>query len=158
MSKVSRATSTFISVTDCAYIRCDAKPTDLDGPGSHRRSHEKTDLLIKSYDTKVLWDDFGVRHNIVVCITPLLTPSSNKAFNSLSHILSHAQTFTNCSPLISFISWSKGFSRTTSLNGSWNIYMWHMGRRMPWRLLRTLIAGMIFFILCFVTHKKIVWF
>ncbi|KAN0129101.1 hypothetical protein V8E53_013097 [Lactarius tabidus] len=45
--------------------KCDAKPTDLDGPGSHRRSHEKTDLLIKSYDTKVLWDDFGVRHNIV---------------------------------------------------------------------------------------------
>ena len=55
----------------CSYVRCDALPSALDGPGSHRRSHEKTDLLIKTYDSRVLWDDFGVRHNIVVCIAPL---------------------------------------------------------------------------------------
>ncbi|KAI9439444.1 hypothetical protein BJY52DRAFT_1206931 [Lactarius psammicola] len=45
--------------------KCDALPTDLDGSGSHQRSHVKTDLLIKTFDPSVLWDDFGLRHNIV---------------------------------------------------------------------------------------------
>ncbi|KAN0128104.1 hypothetical protein V8E53_014085 [Lactarius tabidus] len=47
------------------YVRCDALPTNLDGAESHRRSHEKTDILINTYNPRVLWDDFGVRHNIV---------------------------------------------------------------------------------------------
>ena len=41
-------------------------PDDLDGPGSHRRTHEKTDFLIKTFDPGILWDDFGIRHDIVV--------------------------------------------------------------------------------------------
>ncbi len=41
-------------------------PDDLDGPGSHRRTHEKTDFLIKAFDPGILWDDFGIRHDIVV--------------------------------------------------------------------------------------------
>ncbi|KAH8977242.1 hypothetical protein EDB86DRAFT_3092823 [Lactarius hatsudake] len=45
--------------------KCDALPTDLDGSGSHHRSHIKTDLLIKTFNPSVLWDDFGLRHNIV---------------------------------------------------------------------------------------------
>ncbi|KAH9045837.1 hypothetical protein EDB84DRAFT_1633687 [Lactarius hengduanensis] len=45
--------------------KCDALPTDLDGPGSHRRSQEKTDILVKTFDQNILWDDFGLRHNIV---------------------------------------------------------------------------------------------
>ncbi|KAI9435153.1 hypothetical protein H4582DRAFT_1817832 [Lactarius indigo] len=45
--------------------KCDALPADLDGSGSHQRSHTKTDLLIKMFDPTVLWDDFGLRHNIV---------------------------------------------------------------------------------------------
>ncbi|KAH9032556.1 hypothetical protein EDB84DRAFT_1561952 [Lactarius hengduanensis] len=45
--------------------KCDALPTDLDGPGSHRRSQEKTDLLVKTFDRNILWDDFGLQHNIV---------------------------------------------------------------------------------------------
>ncbi|KAH9180800.1 hypothetical protein EDB89DRAFT_1900586 [Lactarius sanguifluus] len=47
--------------------KCDALPTDLDGSGSHHRSHIKTDLLIKTFNPGVLWDDFGLRHNIVRC-------------------------------------------------------------------------------------------
>ena len=42
-------------------------PDNLDGEGSHRRSHEKTDLLIKTFDPGILWDDFGIQHDIVVC-------------------------------------------------------------------------------------------
>ncbi|KAI9436783.1 hypothetical protein BJY52DRAFT_1130347 [Lactarius psammicola] len=45
--------------------KCDALPANLDGPESHRRSHEKTNLLVKTFDPSVLWDDFGLRHNIV---------------------------------------------------------------------------------------------
>ncbi|KAI9440158.1 hypothetical protein BJY52DRAFT_1206918 [Lactarius psammicola] len=45
--------------------KCDVLPTDLDGSGSHQRSHVKTDLLIKTFDPSVLWDNFGLRHNIV---------------------------------------------------------------------------------------------
>ncbi|KAH9029569.1 hypothetical protein EDB85DRAFT_2074436 [Lactarius pseudohatsudake] len=45
--------------------KCDALPTDLDGPGSHRCSQEKTDILVKTFDRNILWDDFGLRHNIV---------------------------------------------------------------------------------------------
>ncbi|KAH9159540.1 hypothetical protein EDB89DRAFT_2117724 [Lactarius sanguifluus] len=45
--------------------KCDAVPTDLDGPGSHQHSHKKTDLLIKTFKPSILWDDFGVWHNIV---------------------------------------------------------------------------------------------
>ncbi|KJA18005.1 hypothetical protein HYPSUDRAFT_145683 [Hypholoma sublateritium FD-334 SS-4] len=45
--------------------KCDATPDNLDGAGSHRRSHEKTDFLIKTFDPGILWDDFGIRHDIV---------------------------------------------------------------------------------------------
>ncbi|KAN0134193.1 hypothetical protein V8E53_007965, partial [Lactarius tabidus] len=45
--------------------KCDVLPRNLDGAESHRRSHEKTDILINTYNPRVLWDDFGVRHNIV---------------------------------------------------------------------------------------------
>ncbi|KAF8258699.1 hypothetical protein EI94DRAFT_1774119 [Lactarius quietus] len=45
--------------------KCDALPSDLDGPESHQCSHEKTDLLINTFDHNVLWDNFGIRHNIV---------------------------------------------------------------------------------------------
>ncbi|KAF8870790.1 hypothetical protein CPB84DRAFT_1692758 [Gymnopilus junonius] len=37
--------------------KCDAKPDNLDDPSSHRRSHEKTDYLIKNFDPGILWDD-----------------------------------------------------------------------------------------------------
>jgi hypothetical protein len=47
--------------------RCDAEPDDLDAPGSHRRTHEKTDYLIKNFDSGILWDEYGIRNDIVVC-------------------------------------------------------------------------------------------
>ena len=46
--------------------RCDAQPKDLDGPGNHRRTHEKTDVLIKAFDPGILWDSYGIQHEIVV--------------------------------------------------------------------------------------------
>ena len=49
-------------------VRCDAHPNDLDAEDTRRRSHQKTDFLITSFDPGVLWDDFGVRSDIVVCL------------------------------------------------------------------------------------------
>ncbi|KAG5634671.1 hypothetical protein H0H81_001138, partial [Sphagnurus paluster] len=45
--------------------KCDVMPDDLDGPGSHRRSHEKTDFVIKKFDPGILWDEFGIWNDIV---------------------------------------------------------------------------------------------
>jgi hypothetical protein len=47
--------------------RCDAQPENLDGPGSHCHSHTKTDFLINKWDPGILWDQFGVRSDIMVC-------------------------------------------------------------------------------------------
>ena len=50
-----------------SYVRCDALPSNLDDTESHQRSHEKTDVLLKTFNPRILWDDFGVRHDIAVC-------------------------------------------------------------------------------------------
>lgn len=49
-------------------FRCDARPENLDNPTgkSHRRSHAKTDFLINQWDPGILWDQFGIRSDIVV--------------------------------------------------------------------------------------------
>jgi len=47
-------------------LRCDANPNDLDAENARRRSHQKTEFLITSFDPGVLWDDFGVRSDVVV--------------------------------------------------------------------------------------------
>jgi hypothetical protein len=41
-------------------------PENLDGPGAHCRSHEKTDFLIKSFHPDVVWSEFGIRSDVVV--------------------------------------------------------------------------------------------
>ncbi|KAF8184554.1 hypothetical protein K438DRAFT_2160896, partial [Mycena galopus ATCC 62051] len=45
--------------------KCDAKPHHLDEPGARRRSHEKTDFLITCFDPGTLWDEFGIRADVV---------------------------------------------------------------------------------------------
>ncbi|KDR82217.1 hypothetical protein GALMADRAFT_58542, partial [Galerina marginata CBS 339.88] len=45
--------------------KCDAEPNNLDAPCSHRRTHEKTDYLIKNFDPGILWDEYGIRADIV---------------------------------------------------------------------------------------------
>ncbi|KAN0134484.1 hypothetical protein V8E53_007630 [Lactarius tabidus] len=45
--------------------KCDALPGNLDGAESHQCSHEKTNVLINSFNPHILWDDFGVRHDII---------------------------------------------------------------------------------------------
>lgn len=46
--------------------RCLAKPNFLDDASARRRTHEKTELLFDSFDSRILWDDFGIRSDVVV--------------------------------------------------------------------------------------------
>ena len=48
--------------------RCDAHPNDLDAEDTRRQSHQKTEFLINCFNPGVLWDDFGVRSDVVVCL------------------------------------------------------------------------------------------
>ena len=42
-------------------------PNDLDHEGAHQMSQEKTDHLINAWDPGILWTDFGVHADILVC-------------------------------------------------------------------------------------------
>jgi hypothetical protein len=48
--------------------RCDAKPDNLDNKNAHRRSHERTDFLIKCFDPGIIWDEHGIRSDVVVSV------------------------------------------------------------------------------------------
>ncbi|KAJ7024440.1 hypothetical protein C8F04DRAFT_1213064 [Mycena alexandri] len=45
--------------------KCDARPADLDAPGARLRNKTKTDILIECFDPGILWDDYGVRSDII---------------------------------------------------------------------------------------------
>ncbi|KAH7918101.1 hypothetical protein BV22DRAFT_1108449 [Leucogyrophana mollusca] len=45
--------------------KCDARPENLDVEGALRRSPQKTSFLKRSFNTSTLWDDFGVRADIL---------------------------------------------------------------------------------------------
>ncbi|KII83568.1 hypothetical protein PLICRDRAFT_180341 [Plicaturopsis crispa FD-325 SS-3] len=45
--------------------KCDAKPDNLDAPNSVRRTQERTDWIITAFDPGTVWDDWGIRADIV---------------------------------------------------------------------------------------------
>ncbi|KAF8139321.1 hypothetical protein K438DRAFT_1785789 [Mycena galopus ATCC 62051] len=45
--------------------KCDAHPDHLDAPGARLRNKTKTEVLIECFDPGILWDDYGVRSDIV---------------------------------------------------------------------------------------------
>ena len=46
--------------------RCNAHHSSLDAPGAHHRCHEKTDFLLSNFDPGILWDEYGIRDDVVV--------------------------------------------------------------------------------------------
>ena len=80
------------------YItRCDARPDNLDDVNAHLRTHEKTDSLLELFDSGTVWDEYGLRSDVVVChfnlgwqYTFILT-----AIVSLLLMIFPAPTFTN---------------------------------------------------------------
>ena len=66
VSKVSFYYKAIIPAPDL-IIRCTARQNDLDGGGGLRfRDH--TELLVSEYELGVLWDEFGLVGDIVVCV------------------------------------------------------------------------------------------
>ena len=47
--------------------RCDAHPDNLDDVNAHLRTHEKTDSLLDLFDSGTVWDEYGLRSDVVVC-------------------------------------------------------------------------------------------
>ncbi|KAJ7500565.1 hypothetical protein B0H11DRAFT_2155527 [Mycena galericulata] len=45
--------------------KCDAKPSNLDAPGARRRKDTKTAFLVTCFDPGTLWDDFGIRSDVI---------------------------------------------------------------------------------------------
>ena len=108
------------SCTNLHIYRCDAMPEKLDGPGSHHRSHEKTDFLIKKFDPSILWDEFGIKSDIVVCMLSCLSCFIHLILVCTSHLLtdfhtpismssSHLTFCTNSSKVHSRIIWWCGW-------------------------------------------------
>ena len=48
------------------YTRCDAKPGNLDNDKAHLRTYEKTDFLLEAFDPGIVWDQYGLRSDVVV--------------------------------------------------------------------------------------------
>jgi len=68
---VQSESALFIAIPCANHVcRCDAKPSSLDDPGAHSCSHEKTDFLLKNFNPSILWDEFGIQDDIVVCGQP----------------------------------------------------------------------------------------
>ncbi|KIL57451.1 hypothetical protein M378DRAFT_188432 [Amanita muscaria Koide BX008] len=44
---------------------CEATPENLDEPDAGLRSHEKTDILIQDFDPTIIWDNYGIRDDVV---------------------------------------------------------------------------------------------
>ena len=41
-------------------------PDDLDNPNAQRRFYEKTDYVFKHHDSSILWNNYGIRFDVVV--------------------------------------------------------------------------------------------
>lgn len=48
------------------FCRCMARPEYLDDPDAGRRTHELTDALTEARTPGILWDEYGIREDIVV--------------------------------------------------------------------------------------------
>ena len=49
--------------------RCDATPDNLDDPNAQRSFHEKTDYFFKYFDPGILWNDYSIQSDVVVCFS-----------------------------------------------------------------------------------------
>ncbi|KAF7436245.1 hypothetical protein PC9H_003074 [Pleurotus ostreatus] len=45
--------------------KCDARPEHLDDSTAHLRTHEKADVLLELFDPGIVWDEYGLRSDVV---------------------------------------------------------------------------------------------
>jgi hypothetical protein len=85
----------------------------LDDASAHLRTHEKADFLLETFEAGIVWDEYGIRSDVVVSGF-FLNP-----FGCLDHVLFshlpmifHEPTFMSLSHLIYSINSSKESSKT----------------------------------------------
>ena len=95
VSKVSVSYAHYFLIFTVIY-RCNAHPENLDAPGARQRTHEMTDFLIRTWDASILWTDFGIRADIVVCF-PYVSKSFLLLIRRYSHLRMdfHVPTYTS---------------------------------------------------------------
>ena len=49
------------------FSSCDAQRDEL-GPGATPRTEATTEAFVKSLDPRVLWDQYGIVHDIIVSV------------------------------------------------------------------------------------------
>jgi hypothetical protein len=70
VSKVSSYAVLKCSAFPKFYNRCTAIPTDIDGLRG-RRTREFTDVLLETLESKMLWDEYGIDDDVLVCKTSI---------------------------------------------------------------------------------------
>jgi hypothetical protein len=48
------------------FRRCESLPKNMVTGVGHRWTHEKTNYLVKKFDSRTLWDAFGIYEDVVV--------------------------------------------------------------------------------------------
>ena len=59
-----------------SLFRCTAPARDLDSGQYVRRSQAHTELLVEEFELGMLWDEYGLVGDVVVCISSCLPPYS----------------------------------------------------------------------------------
>ena len=105
-------------IADDSPFRCTAPANDLDSGHHVRRSQAHTELLVEESELRMLWDEYGLVGDIVVCSSVCFRFNAihlwlSFCFTSHSLMVSPGQILTSFCHPIYYTSWSKAPSRTT---------------------------------------------
>ncbi|KAF5332268.1 hypothetical protein D9611_007993 [Ephemerocybe angulata] len=67
--------------------KCMARPEDLDNPEATRRTHKKSDAYIRKHDPGILWDEYGIRDDVVVYLAAIVGYVPDKMIQCLASFL-----------------------------------------------------------------------
>ena len=116
----------------------------MDDPTARLRSHERTEYIIQCFDSGTMWDDYGIRDDVVIrtlTLSSVVLPLAEICMYSRSLPASCGQTSMNCCLPISSTRSSKGLSRIILLLGfrsTSKTAIQHAGQK---KLFRILIGG-----------------
>ena len=122
---------------------CSCTSKDLTVTGG-RRSRRHTETLVSELELGVLWDEYGLVGDLVVChlVGPFKLFHLIVMLHSRLQMIFHVRIYTNWSRRIYSISSSKEPLKITSSHGCANTLLIHMDRHGQTKFLMILINGM----------------
>ena len=130
---------------DFIATRCTAHRNDLD-VGGGRRSRDHTELLVSELELGVLWDEYGLVGDIVVCLFFMKSSLNSHLRNSHLQMTSLVPTSIVLLLQTSFTSSSRAPSKIIWFPGSTNTCYQSMAAHKQIVFLMILTAGMPFFL------------